>query len=102
MIINTPGSTSASSPDIPIHFSDSDSSEQAPPSEEWEQSTTPMMEVPSPYDDEQEGETLRIDSPLDKKKEDPDDATDRMNQSEIQAIADAVREAREREKRRRG
>jgi eukaryotic-like serine/threonine-protein kinase len=115
-MMNTPAVLSQSSADIPIHFSDSDASEQASPqSNEWEQTTAPMMEVPSPYEDDgQQNETVRIDSPASRRQReaketaakdverDPDDPTDRMNQSEIQAIADAVREAREREKRRRG
>ncbi len=114
--INTP--LSQSSADIPIHFSDS-----APSHDEWDQATAPMMEVPSSdqmphdpggYDDDAaQNETVRVDSadiPVAKRpstpktpvKDDADEPTDRMNQSEIQAIADAVREAREREKRRRG
>ncbi len=71
-----------------------------------------MMEVPeepsSPYDDPSEqNETIRVDPTKDVKlkkpsKEKDDDATDRMNQADIQHIVDAVREARDREKRRRG
>jgi serine/threonine-protein kinase len=109
MIVNTPNALSQSSVDIPIHFSESQSSD------EWDQTTAPMMEVPtelpvenaSPYDDDgQQSETVRVDSKEleapKRPKEDADEPTDRMNQADIQAIADAVREARDREKRRRG
>jgi serine/threonine protein kinase len=110
MVVNTPNALSQSSVDIPIHFSDSVSSD------EWDQTTAPMMEVPSndqqperpsPYDDDgQQNETIRVDSDQlagsKRPKEDADEPTDRMDQADIQAIADAVREAREREKRRRG
>jgi hypothetical protein len=65
------------------------------------------VENASPYDDDgQQSETVRVDSKEleapKRLKEDADEPTDRMNQADIQAIADAVREARDREKRRRG
>jgi hypothetical protein len=88
-------------------------------SDEWDQTTAPMMEVPSsdelpeeasPYDDPSEqSETIRVD-PRDVKipakkplpKEDADEPTDRMNAADIQHIVDAVREARDRDRKRRG
>ncbi len=98
-------SLSQSSADIPIHFAEDSSSN------EWDQTTAPMMEVPaeepSPYDDDvEQSETIRVDPPSapspPRKPKGDDESTDRMNQADIQHIVDAVREAREREKRRRG
>jgi serine/threonine-protein kinase len=121
-VVPTPSALSQSSADIPIHFSDSGGAAAAS-GDEWDQATAPMMEVaaadrvvenPSPYDDDLQNETVRVDlstlrqapktePTLPKRpKEEADDATDRMNQSEIQALADAVREARDHEKLRRG
>jgi len=110
-VVNTPA-LSQSSADIPIHFADAEASTPglAGSSDEWDQTTTPMMEVPneapSPYDDEgtEQSETVRVDPPSAKprKPKTDDEATDRMNQADIQHIVDAVREARDREKRRRG
>jgi serine/threonine-protein kinase len=109
-VVNTPA-LSQSSADIPIHFSDSEVAPLAGSSDEWDQTTAPMMEVPpeepSPYDDDgEQNETIRVD-PRDVKPPKPrvpkdDESTDRMNQADIQNIVDAVREAREKEKRRRG
>ncbi len=118
IVVTAPASVSQSSADIPIIFADSDTDEPtlATSSDEWEQTTAPMMEVPSsdelpedpsPYDDPSEQlETVRVD-PRDVKKkvatakDDSDEKTDRMNQSEIQHIVDAVREARDRDRERR-
>ncbi len=118
MQVNTPGaSQSQSSADIPIHFVDTDEPGAASPSgDEWEQTTVPMMEAPSsddlpdeeasPYDDAaDQNETVKGD-PRDyarkPRKEEGDEKTERMNQHEIQSIIGAVREARDRERRRGG
>jgi serine/threonine protein kinase len=114
-VMNTP--LTQSSADIPIVFADdSNDPTMATSSDEWDQTTAPMMEVPSsdelpeeepsPYDDPSEQfETIKLD-PRDVKPKRPlpkdDEATDRMNQADIQHIVDAVREARDRERRRRG
>ena len=119
---HTPPALHQSSTDIPIHFADEEPSRapgtgpsMATSSDEWDQTTAPMMEVPSsdelpneasPYDDAAgQQETVRIDPhevrPK-KPKDEGDEATDRMNQADIQHIIDAVREARDKEKRRRG
>ncbi len=104
---------SQSSADIPIHFSEAEIID--PSSDEWDQTTAPMMELPSsdalpddPYSDESgQNETIRVDTsqlpqaPPPAKRPSSED-TDRMDASDIAAIADAVREARDREKRRRG
>ena len=111
-IVATAPALSQSSADIPIHFADEGDGRtpsMAASSDEWDQTTAPMMEVPSsdrlpeepsPFDDEgDEGKTV-----FDKKKRPKDDAdepTDKMNQADIQHIIDAVREARDREKSRR-
>jgi serine/threonine-protein kinase len=121
MVAHTPG-LSQSSADIPIHFADSDALEPAASSDEWDQTTAPMLEVPSsddlpepasPYDDAPgQHDTIRVDPNSfqrppppparrpQKEKEDADEPTDRMNQADIQHIVDAVREARERDRRR--
>ncbi len=121
IVVTSPVSVSQSSADIPIVFSDSDTNDPSTGSgDEWEQTTAPMMEIPSsdelpedpsPYDDPAEQfETIRIDPREAKKraaaaassKDDSDDKTDKMNQADIQHIVDAVREARDRERRKRG
>lgn len=117
MVAHTPAQMSQSSADIPIVFADSADVSMATSSDEWDQTTAPMMEVPSsdelpeeasPYDDASEqSETVRVD-PNDVKiakkppKEDADEPTDRMNAADIQHIVDAVREARDRDRKRRG
>jgi serine/threonine protein kinase len=122
ILVSAPPSASQSSADIPIHFSDEGEPSpragvpsMATSSDEWDQTTTPMMEVPSsdrlpeddsPYDDGPgQQETVRVD-PRElrpkRPRDDVDEPTDRMNQADIQHIVDAVREARDREKRRRG
>jgi serine/threonine-protein kinase len=119
IVAHTPSAMSQSSADIPIHFADSADVSMATSSDEWDQTTAPMMEVPSsddlpedasPYDDPSEqNETIRVD-PRDVKvspkkpppKEDADEPTDRMNAADIQHIVDAVREARDRDRKRRG
>jgi len=119
MVAHTPPNMSQSSADIPIVFADSADVTMATSSDEWDQTTAPMMEVPSsdelpeedisPYDDPSEqSETVRVDSrevniPAKKPpKEDADEPTDRMNAADIQHIVDAVREARDRDRKRRG
>jgi len=124
LLVNTPAAMSPSSADIPIHFADDEEPPTRTPgvgpsmatsSDEWDQTTAPMMEVPSsdrlpedgasPYDDEAGQQETHLDpAPTRAKKpgDDMDEPTDRMNQADIQHIVDAVREAREREKRRRG
>ncbi|HEY1958732.1 MAG TPA: serine/threonine-protein kinase [Polyangiaceae bacterium] len=108
--VPAPGALSQSSTDIPIHFAeegDSRTPGMASSSDEWEQTTAPMMEVPaepsSPYDDPSEQQDTVYDrkATAKPKKEDGDERTDKMNQADIQHIIDAVREAREREKSRR-
>jgi len=118
MVAHTPAQMSQSSADIPIVFADSADVSMATSSDEWDQTTAPMMEVPSsdelpqeasPYDDDssEQSETIRVD-PHDVKiakkppKEDADEPTDRMNAADIQHIVDAVREARDRDRKRRG
>jgi len=112
MTAPTPG-VSQSSADIPIHFVEEEIS-MAHSSDEWDQTTVPMMEVPSsdelpddgesPYDDAPgENETVKVDPREVRKprgKDDADEKTERMNQGEIQSIMGAVREARDRERRR--
>jgi serine/threonine-protein kinase len=86
--------------DIPITFSDDDV--------ELEQTTSPLMGLPkvapseqgSPYDDGDSDETIKLDS---REKKRPsianmDDATERMQSHEVESIAQALREARERER----
>jgi serine/threonine-protein kinase len=119
IVAHTPNAMSQSSADIPIVFADSADVAMATSSDEWDQTTAPMMEVPSsdelpedasPYDDPSEqNETIRVDprdvkvSPAKKPpKEDADEPTDRMNSADIQHIVDAVREARDRDRKRRG
>ena len=103
---NTPAALSQSSADIPIHFAE-DGEARVPSmgssSDEWEQTTAPMMEVPddsSPYDDPSEQQDTVFDqkAPKPKGRDDADEPTDKMNQADIQHIIDAVRDAREREK----
>jgi serine/threonine-protein kinase len=119
IVAHTPNQMSQSSADIPIVFADSADVQMATSSDEWDQTTAPMMEVPSsdelppdasPYDDPSEqSETIRVD-PRDVKipskkpvpREDADEPTDRMNAADIQHIVDAVREARDRDRKRRG
>ena len=112
-VVQTPRGASQSSADIPIHFADDGSDARTPSmassSDEWDQTTAPMMEVPSsdqlpedpsPYDDAgDEGKTVM--DPKKRARDDADEPTDKMNQADIQHIIDAVREARDREKSRR-
>jgi serine/threonine protein kinase len=114
LTINTPG-VSQSSADIPIHFVEVEEVPAIAPSDEWDQTTVPMMEVPpsdelpedaSPYDDDAgQNETVKLDTgdeapPKPRNKDDSDEKTERMNEREIQSIVGAVREARDRERRR--
>jgi len=116
IMVNTPG-VSQSSADIPIHFVEAETEVPAMPSagDDWEQTTAPMMEAPpsdgppeveSPYDDDaDQNETLKVDAEeagvrKPRVKDDADEKTDRMDQRELQSIVGAVREARDRERRR--
>ncbi len=86
--------------DIPITFSDDEV--------ELEQTTSPLAGLPkvapvdqdTPYDDGDSDETIKLDS---REKKRPsfsnlDDSTERMQSHEVESIAQALREARERER----
>ncbi len=93
-----------SSVEIPITFSED--------ADDFEQTTSPVMALPkltprddgSPYDDGDSDETVRVDSrELPKKRPGSgnfDEATERMQSHEVESIAQALREARDRERER--
>ena len=101
--------TGESSVEIPITFSDEDEQEATTAA------AMPLPKIPnrdsSPYDDGEGDETLRVDGremiqrakglpPPKKRPSSPsfDDATERMQSHEVESIAQALREARERER----